>query len=614
MAACSAPWRDYLSHMVLDKYVGQYGADGMYLDGIGLVTYECKNLRHGHGYGEWHHGLTTWLTHITRRAQELRPGAVFAGEGMNDVDHRYLDVGLFYLDNDPEVYRYTFPWNIGIILGAPSSYLNLEFPALFGLKFGGIDSTFEQHPEKTAEIVAFREKFSQFQFRARFVDDVGLHIADADVKAKLYVRDEPGTRGALVVAFNEQEKEGVSASVDASRVGSLKSAWFYDIGGALRRLDVREENGEYRFALPASRLSAVLLLERCEPFIYIKSVPPVVPGETGRARVTVTNLEAGAIAGKVSLGLPDGWRSEAADFRIPGGGSAEFELAFQVPEGTKYDVYDIYAVSREAGRETKKCIPMGVCRPVQAEIYYVAHDTVRVEMDNSSSREVTGTCRLEVPAPVTVTENDIAFRLAPKGKGSLLFHMRNVDRITTREHIKAVLDYGKKRTVAYELIQPTVLNGGFEQCTAGDGYPDYWNYRRPQSLYLKGVALDKSTYVEGTQSVRLDPCDKSNTNYISTTLIQLVPKTRYRFSCSIRRTGNHGGIGARLFSMYAMGGKGAVDIHIGYKKEGPTGVWERFDGEFTSAEIDVPYQILLNNAGKSPETAWFDDVRIEQIQ
>ena len=31
-----------------------------------------------------------------------------------------------------------------------------------------------------------------------------------------------------------------------------------------------------------------------------------------------------------------------------------------------------------------------------------------------------------------------------------------------------------------------VLNGGFELCTAGDGYPDYWNYRRPQHLYLKG--------------------------------------------------------------------------------------------------------------------------------
>jgi len=116
---------------------------------------------------------------------------------------------------------------------------------------------------------------------------------------------------------------------------------------------------------------------------------------------------------------------------------------------------------------------MGVCRPVQAEIYYVSSDTVRVEMENYSSRKTTGTCSLQVPDPVTVTRNDIPFELAPKGEGSLLFHMQNVDSIKTREHIKAILRYNGEQTIAYELIQPTVLNGGFELCTAGDGYPDY---------------------------------------------------------------------------------------------------------------------------------------------
>jgi len=93
-----------------------------------------------------------------------------------------------------------------------------------------------------------------------------------------------------------------------------------------------------------------------------------------------------------------------------------------------------------------------------------------------------------------------------------------------------------------------------------------------------------------------------------------VPNTRYRFRCCITRSANHQGIGARLFSLYHKEGRTAVGVYIGYKKDGPTGIWEKFEADFTTAEIDVPYQILLSNGSRSPATVWFDDVRIEEVK
>ncbi len=616
-------WRDYLDHIVLDKYIRQWGSDGMYLDGIGLVTYDCANLNHGHkGYGEWSLGLNQWLEHLKTEACKVRPGAVFSGEGMNDVDHRYLDAGLFYMDNAPQVYRYTFPRNIGVVHGAPADYYKefpmdggwLEFAAVFGLKQGGVSFCVDKDPIRLEQVIKFRKKFSQFQSRARFVDDVGLHISDPKVKAKLYIRDEPGTKGSLVVAYNGKEKASVTVSVDARRVGALSSSWVYTLDGQLQKLPVRKQGGQYQFTLPASRLSAVLLLKKCEPLIYTDEISPVVPGESRKVMVTLCNLNTTPFVGKVMLQLPQGWKSDSRDFRIAAGESNGWELTFTVPPGIPYDVYDLYAVTREAKRETKKCVPVGVCHPVQAEIHYLKGDTVRVEMVNVSSREVSGVCNLKTPPTVSVDQKDVAFSLLPGGKGEVIFHMGNVETITTREHIKAVLKYGSDETVAYELIQPLIPNGGFEQCLAGDGFPDYWNYRAPETLYLKGAALDATDPAEGKQCLRIDPYENEANNFLATTMIRLVPNTRYRISLKIKRSAHHPGIGVRFFSMYAKDNRTVVDVNLGNKTAGPTNLWEKFEGEFTTPDIEVPYEMLLLNSTKGAATVWFDDIRCDEVQ
>jgi len=612
-------WQQYLNHILLDKYVRQYGADGMYLDGIGLVTYECANLNHGHaGYGEWSQGLNRWMEHIKTETRKARPGAIFAGEGMNDVDHRYLDVGLWYVDNAPEVYRYTFPDNIGVIHGSPIEHYQeypttdalQEFATVFGIKYGGIFASFDVDPNKAQQILSFRRKFSQFQSRARFMDELGLRFSDADVKGKLYTRDESGTKGALVAIFNEKDKPGTNATVDVSRVGALKSAWAFTLQGEAVPLKVQQEKDAYRFTIPASRLSAVLLLEKCEPFVDMERVAPVVPGEEGNARVTVRNLGSAPISGKLGLQLPKGWKGSAVEFTLAKGEGRPRNLSFRVADDAKHAVHDIYAVTTERGRTTKKCVPVGICRPIQAEIIYLSADTVKVEMENSSNKGVSGVVNLMTPSSVGVDRKDVPFDIPAKGKGEVVLKMLNVASIQTREHIKAVIRYGKDESYAYELLQPPVLNGGFEQCVAGDGYPDYWNYRQPQELYLKGVALDTTTSVEGKQSLRVDPYDKQNVNAIQTSFVELVPNTRYRFSCSIRRSANHGGIAAQLYSLYAKG----PNVTLGNKVSGPLNQWEIFEAEFTSASINVPYGISLNNGTKGAATVWFDDVRIEEVK
>ncbi|MHB9025595.1 MAG: DUF6259 domain-containing protein [Armatimonadota bacterium] len=618
-------WRDYLSHIVVDKYARQYGADGMYLDGIGLVTYDCANLKHGHaGYGEWSVGLNQWMAHVKSETRKVRPGAVFFGEGMADVDHRYLDGGLFYFDNAPQVYRYTFPRNIGILhtylpeyyKEFPSKDSPFEFVIVYGIKFGCLGISYAMTPERFAQMTAFRRLFSQFQNRARFMDDQGLLLADGEIKAKLYCREEPGTKGAMVVAFNEKEKAGVPVGVDVERVGRCTAAWAYTLDGTPQRVEVRKEGGQYRFTLPASRLSAVLLADKCEPFVDLAHVDPVTPGGRGTARVTVRNLEAKPISGTVMLQLPAGWESDRAPFSIAPGAGAEFTLGFTVSAGAKYDVHDIYAVARERWRETKKCLPMGVCRPVQAQIHYLTGDTVRVDMVNMSDREIAGSCRLVTPPAVTADAPQ-AFALPAKGKGSLTFRMRNVAAITTREHIKAIMTYGEETTTAYELLQPPIVNGNFEQCLAGDGLPDYWNYRQPQSLYLKGYALDPKDPFEGKYSLRLDPnADQTGQNYLGSTLLRLAPNTKYRFSARIRRTADQPGIGLHLFSFDVNPkAKGSyVSVSLGSKPVGPLGSWDRYEAVFTTGPLVVPHEILALNASRSTATVWFDDIRIEEIK
>ena len=618
----AAKWQDYLYHMIYEKYARHYGADGLYLDGMGLCSYQCANLRHGHaGYGEWLQGFTKLMGRIKPATEAERPGAIYVGEGCGDVENQYLDSGLFYFDNSPQVYRYTIPWTVGTILDTPSDSFK-DYPAdlswyelitVFGLKAWGLNGYNLSGEQQREEILEFRRKFSQFQTRARFMDEVGLRIGDAAVKGKLYQRDEPGAKGALAVFFNPRLLAGTPAVLSAAAAGDVKAAWQYTLDGELSPLAFRKADGQIEFNIPSSRLSAVLLIERCEPFISISHIEPVVPGESGVATVTVRNLEAAPIAGEVMLELPKDWQTSPVEFKLDSGRSAEFALAFNVAPTTRHDVHDIYAVAREKVRLTKRCLPMGVCRPVRAELYYLAGDTIQLEMENASGRPARGAVNVTAPDGVTVDPQVADFDLPPKGKGALVFKLGNVKSVVSREFIKATLTYGKDETVAYELVQPPLLNGGFEQDQAGVGKPDYFNYRQPDDPCLSGVALDRTIFAEGRQSLRLDPYDKAAGNTLSTTYVRLVPNRKYRISCQIRRSANHPGIGARLFSMCANPKVKGVNARLGFKSEGPTGVWEKFAAEFSTPNILVPHQLALANSTSGAATVWFDDIVIEEL-
>jgi len=611
-------WQDYLTHIVIDKYIKNYGADGMYLDGIGLVTYECANLKHGHeGYGEWTKGLLKWLKDVKDKARSIRPSTIFSGEGMGDVEHQYLDVGLFYVDNAPQVYRYTFPENIGVVHGAPmphyKEYPNsegmFEFATVFGLKFGGTDNYGRFH-DNFKEVLSFRKQFSQFQFRSIFRDEIGLEIFDKEIKAKLFIRDDDNTKGVLIVVYNEKKKSGVLATLDTNVLGDVKSAWYYTIEGILNKLEFTKDKDKYKFNIPTTRLSAILFLIKCEPFIDIDNIFPVVPGEKGKVKVTIRNLENREISGKVGLKLPNDWETSEQFFLIPSGENAIFELPFTVPITTKYDVYDAYVVTKETNRETKKCIPVGVCHPVQSEIYYMKKDVVRIGIENVSSKHITGICNLNVPPILKVEEKNLPFNLQAKSKGELLFHLKNVENISTREHITAILEYNKDKTVAHELIQPPLLNGGFEIDSAGDDKPDYWNYHKQGEEFEKGVVLDKTTFIEGRQSLLLKSYDNNKSNFLSTTLTQLIPNTHYKFSCYIKRTENHPNIYVHLFTMSDL--PGSVNIILGKKEIGEVNKWEKFEADFISPNIKLPHQVYLCNGSGAP--VWFDDIKIEEVE
>ena len=624
-SVCNAAtkWLQFNRHLVLDKYILDYGNDGMYLDGAGLYdlgSQDCKNLGHGHGdYGVWSNGLLDWLASIKAEARKARPGAIFCGEGMSDVYHTQLDLGLFYPDSSSSVLRYTIPWNIGIMLG-PSLPTEpdwpeglLEYATVYGLKFGGPDDGTPGRLEKAAKFYAFRDKWSQLQFRARFLDDQGLTVGDPEVRAKLYGRDDTGAKAALAVARNPKSKVNVPASVDKARVGKLAAAWYYSLDGVLHPLPVEEKNGRYNFSLPAEEMSAVILLERCEPMVVLAPPAPIAPGERGTAKVSVTNLEARELSGQVSLRLPAGWTSTAQPLRLASGKSADFSLDFTVGKDAKYDVADIYAVVKDGNRTTDKCVTMGVCRPVWAELHYTKRDEIKLIMSNNSGQAVSGTCRFLAPVGVIADPAQALFSLGPEAQGELVFHLTGVERVTTLQHVKAVLAYNGLETAAYEVLQPPVLNGGFEQSTVGDGWPDYWNYRSPESLYLKGAVLDTDDKVEGKQSLRIEPNPAENANAILTTYLRLVPNTRYRISCAIK-CANWKGVGLNFFSLGSADPQRRVNVYLQGKEGDPVNTWQRFSAEFTSADVELPYEIGLSNWGKNTTPVWFDDVRIEEVR
>ncbi|MCC6581455.1 MAG: hypothetical protein IT440_13545, partial [Phycisphaeraceae bacterium] len=265
-------WRNYLTHIVYDKYYCDYGADGSYLDAAGLAAFDQGNRQQ---YGLWNQGFCSWMEQTKIKLHEKRPGGVFMGEGMSDVEMRYLDLALYYTDNAPQVYRYTFPDNIGAMGGPPSKHITastgfpadtgyFEMAAVYGAKFYGFDANYEHHADVFQRVKAFRERFSQFQSRARFVDNVGLKVADDKLLAKLFVRDEPGVAGALMVAYNANENPAETQIViDKDRVnGAVTSAWSLTDVGDWTPLKTTVTPAGYAFAAPAGRMVAALLLAR----------------------------------------------------------------------------------------------------------------------------------------------------------------------------------------------------------------------------------------------------------------------------------------------------------------------------------------------------------------
>ncbi|MBU0610022.1 MAG: hypothetical protein KKI08_19205, partial [Armatimonadetes bacterium] len=245
----------------------------------------------------------------------------------------------------------------------------------------------------------------------------------------------------------------------------------------------------------------------------------------------------------------------------------------------------------------------------------VRGDRVRVEVGNSSTRAVSGNCELATPKGVTSSPATQPFTLPAGSTGELLFDLAGIESVQTLQYLKARLTYGKDDTLAFEHLQPPLLNGGFEQDTAGDDQPDHWNYRFPHGLYRTGFVRDHQIVAEGKSSLRLDPLLTDTRNHIVTTFVKLVPGARYKLSCQMRRTGHNPNIGLRLYSLYAKDGRNAtVSVWIGGTKDGPVNVWQQFGKEFQACDIDVPYNLLLSNTGKSPGTVWFDDIRLEEIR
>ncbi|MCC6580690.1 MAG: hypothetical protein IT440_09625, partial [Phycisphaeraceae bacterium] len=370
----------------------------------------------------------------------------------------------------------------------------------------------------------------------------------------------------------------------------------------------------YAFAAPAGRMVAALLLARAEPIIHIQSITPTPPGETGVARVAVTWLGAETLHGTVGMAMPKGWTCRPAACEIYPGKTASFAIPFTVASNAAFDVHDVHAAVKAGEQTTKRCAMMGVCRPVQASLDWINHTTIQLSARNVSSKPVDADVKLILPSPAQTQAVKAPVRIEAGQTWTHVYELATAQGVLTREDVRAELAYGGITSAAHELMQPPLINGGFEQCSAHDGQPDYWGYRVPAPARPVPM-LDTDQHVEGKQSLRIDPLPGIKTNYMRTSMLYLLPDTTYRLRLAVRRSANHPGIYIHLMNHHATNGKfSTVNVVLGSETTAPVNTWKHYEKVFTTTNVVTPFTLILINNSEGAATVWFDDVSIEPVE
>lgn len=622
MCYASDGFKEYKRHWAVDLLMGKLGADGIYWDSLSRGR-TCWATDHGHGDdpGMWGMGAQENHRQIREQGKKLNPDAVFSLEGPPvDTLGAVADI---HLDNAPslDAVRFLFPKMLVYLGAADGADVKRRKSFLYGCRFDGIDT---DDPSQVS-LLRIRRLTKQYLYPATPTDTMGLNIEGSpSVKARMFVCDPSRTRGAVVTILNEEKATGTMITVDTSAFGPVKLAWIVDADGHDGPLPGGEAlNGGkgFRFSVPASFASSVLLLNTAEPRVTVDPVEPLARGGTTTVTVHIESLMGERLRGTVLLATPREFGASPVAFDVTGYGGNGQTVAFALTatDAARLGLVDFpVEVSVTGGPKFRKVATVYVEQPVRVTPDWVKPDLLRVTVMNRSTQWRAGQVTLTVATrEVKFGGPDPKWRYELKAGEGKVFEVGLVGAFKCEVPwaVKGEASFGKDWLSIYAPFRPPILNGSFERNRFRSDVPDYWwgtHVDRSPKIWGTGeFAIDDSVAADGKHSLRLVGNDKE---WRAANLdIQLKPSTRYRFHVQIRRTANSPNIYASIWEGRRLpDGKTDAVAHIaGQQKEGPLNEWQTFETTFTSlpASEQNGCRLYLYNMN-TPATVWADDIHL----
>lgn len=225
---------------------------------------------------------------------------------------------------------------------------------------------------------------------------------------------------------------------------------------------------------------------------------------------------------------------------------------------------------------------------------------VEVTVFNPSEQARSGECRLtllgltepfDAPANAAAERLPLAafaqdYRVEPRGAMRLAFPVRDLAPFDWTVRLAVELQPTAGEPVRREvLVIPAVLDGSFDVMA------------HPSEQAFDGAgALHLPPTTQGFQHALID--------------LSLLPAHRYRLSFQVRRTGFQAEVRGALLRQWKHS-PGYVDHRFG-EDTGRPDEWQQLGGEFETAPDMVRIGLYLYNV-RSPEHAWFDRIRVEDL-
>ncbi len=629
-------FNNYLSDWAL-KFIGDYGADGIDFDGFAIgsalpsINYDDDSST----TGDWGRGQLRMIRRCQEEGRKIKPDVVSGMEGCSDVYQQFGDWGLMGNNNALEMFRYTFP-DLIVVGGSANGKAEVAVENVFMNAYRMNEMRHAADKDKTqagglagkhydflrpwaGRAAAIRKIINPFLLRARFMDTVGVR-ADADVDARLMLRDDENNKGALVLIHNLKETGGKKVAVTTADWGPVRAAWLVTWQGVTPL--VGKASGEsWEFEIPADQYAAALLINESEPLINKRLLPlglPVGMTVTGEAFVLNVNPEPMELTARVTG--PSGFGGDAVRLKAEPGILTPVTVAYaadgNATVGERIDLLlkASWSTGWFSSTSTDWLLPARIVGPLDAKMKRTGEREMLLTLRNRVNRELKGqfVIAMERAKDVSFEPSSSSFIVPPQGVSEIKVNA-DLSKLDTPESAVATLTIeGGGQEMAYACVGPFLMNADFERSNYGlsqplaDGGSEYDHlFTEEGGRYDK---LDRASRVVFQDAYKGKGCllvPKGGKAHI-TWNVWLPPNKKYKISVAIKRaTPEDGG-----FSM-SMASDIQAAPWLGSTKTPKLNEWEVFAGEFTTINA-APYWQAVFHSGKNGDV-YYDALKIEEI-